>query len=87
MEVNNALGYTLPSLYVFVGSCLIKHNGNFKSSYRTYMGHAFHLGEIQAMASSRCFYGGSNSCIWIFWWVTAVLGEYFLLTFFIVNLN
>jgi hypothetical protein len=45
------------------------------------MGHPIQLGEIQFMAGGRCFYGGLDSCIWMFWWVIAVLVEYFLLTF------
>jgi len=51
--------YTLPSLYVFVGRCLIKHKGNFKSYRHTYVGHPVQLGEIPAMVDSLCFYGVS----------------------------
>jgi len=53
------VGFTLPSPYVFVGSCLIKRMGNFKSYYHTYMGHPVQLDEIQAMSDSLCFYGVS----------------------------
>jgi len=59
LEVNNAWDYILPSPYVFVGRCLIKHRGNFKSYHHTYVGHPVQLGEIQAMADSHCFYGVS----------------------------
>jgi len=59
MKVNNAWDYTLPSPYVFVGRCLIKHRGNFKSYHHTYMGHPVQLGEIQTMSDSLCFYGVS----------------------------
>jgi len=59
MEVNNAWDYTLPSSYVFVGRCLIKHRDNFISYHHTYMGHPVQLGEIRAMADSLWFYGMS----------------------------
>lgn len=63
-EVNTAWDYTLPTPYVFVGRCFIKHTGHFKSYYHTYMGYPVQLGEIQAMTFvilvCHCSFGGNK---------------------------